>query len=129
MAEKQYKNYDERFLKEDTSSGSRLVIEYDVTNSSEIIDKPDGLYVTFKGKFLDGSYCQNANDLKKLFLSGAVFSCVEPNSKRYIMYSPLKLADYSSAMPNAMSIYLTSNGIIFKVVDAPTFEQVKQSQS
>lgn len=129
MAEKQYKNYDERFLKEDTSSGGRPVIEYDVTNSSEIIDEPDGLYVTFKGKFLDGSYCQNANDLKKIFLSGAVFSCVEPNSKAYTMYSPIKLAGYSREMPDAMSIHLTSDGIIFKVVDAPTFEQLKESQS
>ena len=32
MAEKQYKNYDERFLKEDNASGSRPVIEYTISN-------------------------------------------------------------------------------------------------
>lgn len=36
MTEKQYKNYDERFLKEDTSSGSRPVIEYDESNNHEV---------------------------------------------------------------------------------------------
>lgn len=125
MAEKQYKNYDERFLKEDTSSGSRPVIEYDATNSSEIIYKSNEQNYIFKGKFLDGSYCQNANDLKKLFLSGAVFSYIVPESEEFTIYSPIMFT-YNSV---TASIISTFGGAILQVVDAPTFEQAKQSQS
>ena len=123
MAEKQYKNYDERFLKEE-SSGSRPVIEYDTTNSDEVIEL-DGQNTTIKGKFLDGSYCQNADDLKKIFTSGSLFSFAVPSiNDSLTMYSPTAF----SMTEDGAQILLAISGSqhVLSVVDAPTFEQLKQ---
>lgn len=125
MAEKQYKNYDERFLKEDSSSSSRPVIEYVATNSDEVFDL-DGINMALKGKFLDGSYCQNSDDLKKLFASGAIFSYTVPESETLAIYSPMM---FSSKKSSSATITVDISGTTLLVVDAPTFEQLKQSKS
>lgn len=124
MAEKQYKNYDERFLKEE-SSGSRPVIEYVVTNSDEVLNL-DGANMALKGKFLDGSYCQNSDDLKKLFASGAIFSYTVPEAEALVIYSPMM---FSSKKGSSATITVDMSGTVLSVVDAPTFEQLKQSKS
>ena len=124
MAEKQYKNYDERFLKEE-SSGSRPVIEYDATNSDEVIEL-DGDNLTIKGKFLDGSYCQNADDLKKIFTSGSLFSFAKQGHELLIIYSPVFFSMTEDGAKIAVAI---NDSHLLSVVDAPTFEQLKQSKS
>ena len=125
MAEKQYKNYDERFLKEE-SSGSRPVIEYDASNSDEVLSV-DGQNTAFKGKFLDGSYCQNADDLKKIFTSGSLFSFAVPEAESLVIYSP-KLFSMTEGVAQILLAVVDSQ-YEFLVVDAPTFEQLKQSKS
>ena len=125
MAEKQYKNYDERFLKEE-SSGSRPVIEYIATNSDEFLSL-DGRDTAFKGKFLDGSYCQNTDDLKKIFTSGSLFSLVVPEAESLVIYSSI-LFIITEGQAQILLAGTDSKQTLF-VVDAPTFEQLKQSKS
>lgn len=127
MAEKQYKNYDERFLKEDNASGSRPVIEYVFTNSDEVIAL-DGQNTTIKGKFLDGSYCQNADDLKKIFTSGSLFSFAVPSENDSLaIYSPTLFSMTEDGARILVAIGDSQH--VLSVVDAPTFEQLKQSES
>ena len=125
MAEKQYKNYDERFLKEE-SSGSRPVIEYDASNSDEVI-RVGEQNTAFKGKFLDGSYCQNADDLKKIFTSGSLFSLAVPEEESLVIYSPT-LFSMTEGVAQILLAVVDSKHSLF-VVDAPAFEQLKQSKS
>ena len=65
MAEKQYKNYDERFLKEDTSSSEPVVIEGTNTDG----DTDDGIVII--KNWPDGTPIKTVEDLYKVFLSGA----------------------------------------------------------
>lgn len=71
MAEKQYKNYDERFLKEDTSSSSRPVIEYILDSnetSDDIILGSDSEPAKLHLKKEDGSYAETQSDILDLFM-------------------------------------------------------------
>lgn len=125
MAEKKYKNYDERFLKEE-SSGSGPVIEYVATNSDEFI-KLDVQNAAAKGKFLDGSYCQNADDLKKIFTSRSLFSFADPETESLVIYSPTLFSMTEDGAEILLAV--VDPQYKFLVVDAPTFEQLKQSKS
>lgn len=76
MAEKQYKNYDERFLKEDpSSSGSRPVIEYIFDSngtSDDIIPKSDSGPAKIHLKKEDGSYAETQSDILDLFMKNGI---------------------------------------------------------
>ena len=127
MAEKQYKNYDERYLKEDNASGSRPVISYTLSNPDEALDK-DGVF--FKAKFEDGSYCQTSEDLLSLFRSGFIFALEQ--SDEFFVYSnqmTLLVPNGEVATISIMLSYSSDSPEFVYMVDAPTFEQLKQSKS
>lgn len=119
MAEKQYKNYDERFLKEDTSSGSRPVIEYDESNNHEVRISDSGT-IMLKGKFSDGSYCQNAEDLKTLLTSGALIFFSGENGNKAIF-----LPSYLAISKTATVLMSISPENLVQIVDASYFDQIQ----
>lgn len=126
MAEKQYKNYDERFLKEE-SSGSRPVIEYDLEDENEVLDDSE---MYFKAKFEDGSYCQTLEDLLSLFRSGFIFALKLPGY--YTIYSNQMILMIPNGQATTISIvtnFASDSPELVYMVDAPTFEQLKQSKS
>lgn len=125
MAEKQYKNYDERFLKEDNASGSRPVIEYYLEDENEVVDAGR---IYLKGKFPDGSYCQSPQDIINLFISSPIISFHETNTKTFYC-SPVCVEEYEEE--TGMCLYTgepTSDNIIY-MIDATFFEALKQSIS
>ena len=65
MAEKQYKNYDERFLKEDTSSSEPIEIEGYVSTDGDI------RYVLIN-QWPDGTSIETADDLESVFKARAI---------------------------------------------------------
>lgn len=126
MAEKQYKNYDERFLKEE-SSGSRPVIKYYLGDVNEALD--DGPTTYFKAKFEDGSYCQTLEDLLSLFRSGFIFAFEMPGY--YTIYSNPMILMVRNGQATTISIVInfsSDSPELVYMVDAPTFEQLKQSK-
>lgn len=126
MAEKQYKNYDERFLKEE-SSGSRPVISYTISNPDEVLND-DGMWI--KAKFEDGSYCQTLEDLLSLFRSGFISAIEQPGD--FVVYSnQMTLSVLKDGAPTIfiMISYASGSSELVHMVDAPTFEQLKQSAS
>lgn len=124
MAEKQYKNYDERFLKEE-SSGSRPVIEYYLEDENEVIDAGR---IYLKGKFPDGSYCQSPQDIINLFISSPVISFHAANTTTFYC-SPVNVEEYEEE--TVMNLYTgEANGDnTIYMIDATLFEQAKQSNS
>lgn len=125
MAEKQYKNYDERFLKEE-SSGSRPVIEYYSEDENEVIkDESGNIYL--KGKFPDGSYCQSSQDMINLFISSPIISFHEANT--FIYCSPVSI--YKTENNTLMYLYVgaSEDNTTIYMTDATIFEQLKQSKS
>ena len=127
MAEKQYKNYDERFLKEDTSSSSRSVISYTIPNPDEALNQAGNMY--FKAKFEDGSYCQTSENLLNLYRSGFIFSLEQPGE--YTLYSDqMILTIQNSEASITVNIDSSSNPpSCAYILTAPVFEQLKQSVS
>ena len=127
MAEKQYKNYDERFLKEE-SSGSRPVIEYYLEDENEAIDSGR---IYLKGKFPDGSYCQSSQDVISLFISSPIISLKKKTAESITIYcSPVNVQELEEG--TIIHLYAgepNSNDNTAYMVDAPTFEQLKQSTS
>ena len=126
MAEKQYKNYDERFLKEE-SSGSRPVIEYYQEDENEVLEDKSGIYL--KGKFPDGSYCQSSQDIINLFISSPIISFHTTNTTTFYC-SPVNVQAYEEG--TIMSLYTgEANGdnTTIYMIDAAFFEQAKQSKS
>ena len=127
MAEKQYKNYDERFLKEE-SSGSRPVIEYYLDDENEVINS-EKIYL--KGKFPDGSYCQSPQDVISLFISSPIISLKQKTAESITIYfSPISVL--TSGEEITMYLYTgeaNGNNTTVYMVDAPMFEQIKQSTS
>ena len=124
MAEKQYKNYDERFLKEE-SSGSRPVIEYYLEDENEVIVS-DRMYL--KGKFPDGSYCQSSQDMINLFISSPIISYHATNDVIYC--SPINVQELEEATIIRLCMGEPNiNDNTAYMIDAPTFEQLKQSKS
>ena len=67
MAEKQYKNYDERFLKEDTSSSEPIEIEGYVSTANS------SSYVLIN-QLPDGTPIKTADDLEFVFKARAIIS-------------------------------------------------------
>lgn len=127
MAEKQYKNYDERFLKEEPS-GSRYIIEYDAANEDEVIPVGDeNPEYILKTKFPDGVYAKSADDLRRWLASGFLVS-ISAGMDTLIdfIYTPLTFAmiPQSPIYGIVCSEYALST---CSMVDVPTFEQVKQS--
>lgn len=127
MAEKQYKNYDERFLKEE-SSGSRPVIEYDLEDENEVINSGR---VFLKGKFPDGSYCKSSQDIINLFISSPIisFHMESPENKTFYC-SPVNVQELEEG--TMICLYMgasNSNDTTAYMVDATLFEQLKQSTS
>lgn len=75
MAEKQYKNYDERFLKEDTSSSEPIEIEgyiYPTVGSSK--------YVLIN-QWPDGIPIETADDLESVLKARAIISFTEESEE------------------------------------------------
>lgn len=125
MAEKQYKNYDERFLKEE-SSGSRPVIEYYLEDENEVLeDKSSDIYL--KGKFPDGSYCQSSQDMINLFISSPIISFHVANEVIYC--SPVNIHKTENYTLMYLYVDASENITTIYMVDAPTFEQMKQITS
>lgn len=132
MAEKQYKNYDERFLKEEPS-GSRYIIEYDAANEDEVIPvgDEDVMYV-LKAKFPDGTYAKSDDDLRRWFASGFLVSIsAGTDTLTNFIYTPLTFAwrQMVSQLPNYEIVCSEYDLSTCSVVDVPTFEQAKQSRS
>lgn len=122
MAEKQYKNYDERFLKEE-SSGSRPVISYTISDPDETF-RQDGILFC-KAKFEDGSYCQTLEDLLNLFRSGFIFTLENPGD--YTIYSNQMTLLVPNGEPSSISIALDLSGDsseLAYMVTGPVFEQL-----
>lgn len=124
MAEKQYKNYDERFLKEE-SSGSRPVIEYYLEDENEVINSGR---VFLKGKFPDGSYCQSSQDVISLFISSPIISFHITDITFYCAPVNVQELEEGTMICLYMGEANGDNSTIY-MVDAPTFEQLKQSKS
>lgn len=123
MAEKQYKNYDERFLKEESSG--RCVLHYIGPDENEFLNSGR---IYLKGKFPDGSYCQSPQDIINLFISFPIISLQAPDITAYC--SPVSVQELEEG--TIMVLYsgepTTDNSIVY-MLDAPTFEQIKQSKS
>lgn len=124
MAEKQYKNYDERFLKEDSSS--EPVISYITSNADEVLLESGNDAIFVKAKFKDGSYCQTSEDLINLFKSGFIFAL--ERSGDYIVYSNQMTLMVPNSEASTISMTIGVSTYVH-MVDAPTFEQLKQSKS
>ena len=125
MAEKQYKNYDERFLKEE-ASGSRPVIEYDLEDENEVT-KDESRNVYLKGKFPDGSYCQSSQDMINLFISSPIISVRAADEVIYC--SPVNIYEAENNALMYLHIGANDNNATYHMTDATFFEQLKQSKS
>lgn len=132
MAEKQYKNYDERFLKEE-SSGSRPIISY-TTEELEECSFEQGSSIALKLKKSNGEFVLNKDELRSMFLSG--FFVDLSNTEMSTIYSPMRfiLNSISSkklviTIVAGIILYEDSAGNSVTAMDALSFEQLKQSQS
>ena len=124
MAEKKYKNYDERFLKEDNASGGRPVISYIASNADEVLRKDSSTIL--KAKFEDGSYCQTSEDLLNLLRSGFILSVGGA------FYSNQMILSVPNGGISSIAVgvdFSGAAGSYIYMVDAPSFEQLKQSKS
>ena len=120
MAEKQYKNYDERFLKEE-SSGSRPIISY-TTEELEECSFEQGSSIALKLKKSNGEFVLNKDELRSMFLSG--FFVDLSNTEMSTIYSPMLFI----LNPTIAGIVLSqdSSGNTVTAMDALSFEQIKQ---
>lgn len=125
MAEKQYKNYDERFLKEE-SSGSRPVISY-TTEELEECSFQQGSQLVLKLKKSNGQFVLNKDELRSMFLSGFFLDLL--NTEASTIYSPIRFSANPDSSTAIIILHEDSNGNIMYGADAVTFEQLKQSQS
>lgn len=74
MAEKKYKNYDERFLKEDTSSSEPIEIEGYVSTADS------NSYILIN-QWPDGTPIETADDLESVFKARAIISVTEESEE------------------------------------------------
>ena len=126
MAEKQYKNYDERFLKEE-SSGSRPILTYPEGIEAEDIlvivnSEPNStVYLVLPKE--DGSYCQTSDDLKDLFIKGFILDGYD------MMFTPSIFVKKVASNFDFPGIELASDlNSVYIAVTEPSFNQIKQSQ-
>ena len=98
MAEKQYKNYDERFLQE-----KPIVINYSQDDSSDILsyqsDHSSVSYVIIKMKNENGEYVQTSDELYELFLKFPIISLLDDGLFVFIpgfYYSDYELVNSTS---------------------------------
>lgn len=125
MVEKQYKNYDERFLKEE-SSGSRQVISYTNEEAEECIFK-QGSNIALKLKKSNGEFVLNKDELRSMFLSGFFVDLLD--TEMSTIYSPMRFVLNPSSSIAGIVLYEDSYGNGVTAADAVSFEQFKQSQS
>lgn len=125
MAEKQYKNYDERFLKEE-SSGSRPVISY-TTEELEECSFEQGSNIALKLKKSNGEFVLNKDELRSMFLSGFFVDLL--NTEISTIYSPMRFVQNPSSSIAGIVLHEDSDGNNVTATDALSFEQLKQSQS
>ena len=126
MAEKQYKNYDERFLKEE-SSGSKPVISYTTEELEECSVEQGSNMMILKLKKSNGEFVLNKDELRSMFLSG--FFVDLSNTERSTIYSPMYFILNPSSSGESITLYQDSSGSAVFATDALSFEQIKQSQS
>lgn len=125
MAEKQYKNYDERFLKEE-SSGSRPIISY-TTEELEECSFEQGSSIALKLKKSNGEFVLNKDELRSMFLSGFFVDLL--NTEMSTIYSPMRfILNPASSIAGIVLHNEDSYGSV-TAMDALSFEQIKQSQS
>ena len=128
MAEKQYKNYDERFLKEEPS-GSRPILTYpegiEAEDISVIVHYEHNSVAYLVLPKEDGSYCQTSGDLKDLFIKGFILDFHD------VMSTPSIFGKKVASNFDFPGIELASvsNSIRYVAVTEPSFNQIKQSQS
>lgn len=122
MAEKQYKNYDERFLKEE-SSGSRPIISYTTEELEECFFK-QGSNIVFKLKKSNGEFVLNKDELRSMFLSG--FFVDLSNAERPAIYSPMQFVPNFTPSAAGIILYIDPSGVAVAATDALSFEQIKQ---
>ena len=122
MAEKQYKNYDERFLKEE-SSGSRPIISY-TTEELEECSFEQGSSIAFKLKKSNGEFVLNKDELRSMFLSG--FFVDLSNTEMSTIYSPMRLLLNPATTIAAIVLHEDPAGNSVTAMDALSFEQIKQ---
>ena len=122
MAEKQYKNYDERFLKEE-SSGSRPIISY-TTEELEECSFEQGSSIAFKLKKSNGEFVLNKDELRSMFLSG--FFVDLSNTEMSTIYSPMRFILNSTSSVAGIILYEDPAGNSVTAMDALSFEQIKQ---
>ena len=122
MAEKQYKNYDERFLKEE-SSGSRPIISY-TTEELEECSVEQGSNMILKLKKSNGEFVLNKDELRSMFLSG--FFVDLSNTERSAIYSPMYFILNPTSSAASITLYFEPSGGTVAATDALTFEQIKQ---
>ena len=123
MAEKQYKNYDERFLKEE-SSGSRPVISYTQEELEECSLEEESATI-FKLKKSNGEFVLNKDELRSMFLSG--FFVDLSNTEMSTIYSPMRFLLNPATTITGIVLYedpVIGNSVI--AMDALSFEQIKQ---
>lgn len=126
MAEKQYKNYDERFLKEGpSSSGSRPVIEYifDFNGASDdFVPGSDSEPGKIHLKKEDGSYAETQSDVLDLFMKNGIIKLTSQSGAAQMgTFKALVLAgDESFIMVDI------GDGTLYACTTS-VFEQLKQS--
>lgn len=122
MAEKQYKNYDERFLKEE-SSGSRPIISY-TTEELEECSFKQGSIMFLKLKKSNGEFVLNKDELRSMFLSGFFVDLL--NTEKPMIYSPMRFVLDPTATMAYIALYADPSGAMVATTDALSFEQIKQ---
>ena len=125
MAEKQYKNYDERFLKEEPS-GSRPIISYTNEEAEECLFEY-GSVIILKLKKSNGEFVLNEDELRSMFLSGFFVDLLDTEMSTIV--SPIRFSLNQISSITAIVLSEDSYGNSLVAVDAVSFEQFKQSQS
>lgn len=125
MAEKQYKNYDERFLKEDTSSSEPIEIEgYIYTADSSSSNR----YVLIN-QWPDGIPIETADDLESVLKARAIISFTEESEEfSSIVYKVIPNFMTRSTLqertlcilPVGNSLAITTEQIFNNVINPPT---------
>lgn len=122
MAEKQYKNYDERFLKEDTSSSEPIEIE-------GYISTADSSSYVLIDQWPDGTPIQTADDLESVFKARAIISFTEESEEfSSVVYKVIpNLMTRTTIQEGALcilsvgnSLAITTEQIFNNVINPPT---------
>lgn len=123
MAEKQYKNYDERFLKE-----KPIVINYSPEDPSEVLfyqsDHSSVTYGIFKMKNENGEYVQTSDELYELFLKFPIIC--QPDRGLYAFIPVFYYSDYELVNSTSYSVIGYTGQVRIFAMCQSDFEKFKE---